>query len=274
MSLSYDYPPEDPFIYYGELDASEQAGVILALAEACRDQRALIRQLVGSLPPGERREIRHSLSYLHSPGTNGLPYNQRVLNPIKNRSILYLSYYADPAAGRTELAQIFGVSQQRISQILGAHKSSAVDRDLLAQFRAASPQELRDQWKVQGDLDLLDRYRAGKLVASRRTPRFFQSSGADEERADPADFTGRWSAYGYTFAVYERDGLFHFLIEASGEEESEPRSSAKQAFDDCAAACREEAWANSSGDSALWRELYREDPLRGMNMKNIIRANG
>lgn len=275
MSQSFDYPAEDPFIYYSELDASQQAGVILALSEACRDKRALIRQLVGSLPPGERREIRHSLSYLHSPGTNGLPYNQRVLNPIKNRSILYLSYYAAPAAGRTELAQIFGVSQQRISQILGAHKSSAVDRDLLAQFRAASPQELRDHWKVQADLDRLDRHRAGQRAVARRTPRFFQSSGvADEERADPADFTGRWNAYGYTFAVYERDGLFHFLIEASGEEKSEPRSSAKQAFDDCAAACREEAWANSNGDSALWRELYREDPFRGMNMKNIIRANG
>ena len=31
-------------------------------------------------------------------------------------------------------SEIFGVSQQRISQILGARKSSAADRDLLAQF--------------------------------------------------------------------------------------------------------------------------------------------
>ena len=38
MSQSFDYPPEDPFIYYSELDASEQAGVILALSEACRDK--------------------------------------------------------------------------------------------------------------------------------------------------------------------------------------------------------------------------------------------
>ena len=170
-----------------------------------------------------------------------------MLNPLKNRSILYLSFYADPPAGRTELAEIFGVSQQRISQILGAHKNSALDRRLLAQFRAATPQELRDHWKVQADLDLLDRYRAGKLAAFPPTPRFFQSS-ADKEPAEPADLTGRWSAYGYTFAIYERDGLFHFLIDAPGEEESEPRNSAKQALDDCAAACREEAWANSSGD--------------------------
>ena len=93
----------------------------------------------------------------------GYPTNQRVLNPVRNRSILYLSFYADPPAGRTELAQIFGVSQQRISQILGAHKNSAVDRRLLAQFRAATPQELRDHWKVQADLDLLDSVRrAGK----------------------------------------------------------------------------------------------------------------
>jgi hypothetical protein len=272
VSKSFEYPPEDPFIYYGELDAAEQADVILALSEGCRDKGILIRQLVGSLPPRERREVRHSLSSLNPPRANGLLSNQRVLNPIKNRSILYLSSYADPPAKRTELAEIFGVSQQRISQILGAHKNSAVDRGLLAQFRAATPQELRDQWKVQADLDRLDRYRAGKVAASPLTPRFFQST-TGEQLAEPADPTGRWSAYGYTFAVYERDALFHFLIDAPGEEESEPRNSAKQALEDCAAACREEAWANSSGDFALWRELYREDPLRGMNMKNIIRAN-
>ena len=114
--------------------------------------------------------------------------------------------------------------------------------------------------------------RAGKLAASPLTPRFFQSAGG-KEPPEPADLTGRWSAYGYTFAIYERDGLFHFLIDAPHEEKLESRNSAKQALDDCAAACREEAWANSSGDFALWRELYREDPFRGMNMKNIIRAN-
>ncbi len=274
MSKSFDYPPEDPFIYYGELDASEQADVILALSEACRDKSNLIRQLVGSLPPRERREVRHSLSYLYRPGTNGLLSNQRVLNPIKNRSILYLSFYAEPPAMRTELAEMFGVSQQRISQIMGAHKSSTVDRSLLAQFRAATPQELRDLWKVQADLDLLDQYRAGKRTVFALPPRFVHSSAGDKERAETTDLTGRWSAYGYTFVIYERDALFHFLIDAPGEEESEPRNSAKQALDDCAAACREEAWTNSNGDSALWRELYREDPLRGMNMKNIIRANG
>jgi hypothetical protein len=116
MSDSFEYPPEDPFIYFGTLEPSEQTDVILALSEACSDKRALIRQLVASLPPRERREIRHWLSYLNPPGTNGLPYNQRVLNPLKNRSILYLSHYADPPAGRTELAELFGVGQQRVSQ--------------------------------------------------------------------------------------------------------------------------------------------------------------
>jgi hypothetical protein len=266
VSESFDYPQEDPFIYYTELEPSEQTDVILALSEACRDKDALIRQLVGSLPPRERRELRHSLSCLHPPGTNGLPHNQRVLNPVKNRSILYLSSYADPPAGRTELASIFGVGQQRISQILGAHGCSRTDDNLLAQFRAATPEELRDHWKVQADLDRLGEYRAGKLAASPLTPRFMQ-------RLEPADLTGRWRAYGYTFTIYERDGLHHFRIDAPGEEESEPRNSAKQAFDDCAAACRQEAWANSNGDPALWRELYREDPLSGMNPKNIIRAD-
>ena len=44
-------------------------------------------------------------------------------NPVQRRSILYLSLCADPPAGRTELGEIFGVSQQRVSQILGAHKN-------------------------------------------------------------------------------------------------------------------------------------------------------
>jgi hypothetical protein len=267
VSGPFEYPPEDPFIYYSELDASEQAEVILALSEACRDKRTLIRQLVASLPPHERREIRRSLFYLNPLGTNGLPYNPRVLNPVKNRAILYLSHYADPPADRTELADIFGVGQQRISQILGAHGCSRTDKNLLAQFRAATPEELRDYWKVQADLDRLREYRAGKLTASPLTPRFMQTP-------EPADITGRWSAYGYTFAIYERDGLFYFLIDAPDEDESEPRNSAKQALNDCAAACHEEAWANSNGDPALWRERYREDPLGGVNMKNVIRMDG
>jgi hypothetical protein len=161
VSELFDYPPEDPFIYFSELEPSEQTDVILALSGACRDKGALIRQLAGSLLPSARREIRHSLSYLNPPGTNGLPCNPRVLNPVQRRSILYLSLCADPPGGRTELAEIFGVSQQRISQILGAHKNSSVDRDLLDKFRAATPQELRDHWKVQADLDRLREYRAG-----------------------------------------------------------------------------------------------------------------
>jgi hypothetical protein len=212
-------------------------------------------------------ELRHSLSCLHPPGTNGLPYNQRGLNPIKNRSILYLSFYADPPAGRTELAELFGVGQQRISQILGAHGGSRTDESLLAQFRAADPGQLRDYWKVQADLDRLREYRAAKLAASPLTPRFMQRAQSDE-------FTGRWNAYGFTFAVYERDRLFYFRIDVPDEEESEPRNSAKEAFDDCTAACREEAWANSNGDPVLWRERYREDPLARMNLKNIVRADG
>ena len=94
------------------------------------------------------------------------------------------------------------------------------------------------------------------------------------QRAERADLTGRWRTYRFTFSVYMRDGLFYFLIDAPDEEESEPRNSAKQALDDCAAACREEAWANSNGDPVLWRERYREDPLARMNLKNIVRADG
>ena len=263
MSKLFDYPLEDPFIYFGELDPSEQAGVILALSEACRDKGTLIRQLAGSLLPSERREIRHSLSGRNPAGTNGLPCNPRVLNPVQRRSILYLSLCADPPAGRTELGEIFGVSQQRVSQILGAHKNSSVDRDLLDKFRAATPEELRDHWKVQADLDRLREYRAGKLAASPLTLRFIQ-------RAEPTDLAGCWRAYGYTFTIYERNGLHYFRIDAPDEQESEPRNSAKQAFDDCAAACRQEAWANSNGDPAQWRELYLEDPFSGMNPKNII----
>jgi hypothetical protein len=227
VSESFEYPPEDPFIYFGELDPAEQTDVIFALSEACSDKKSIIRRLVANLPPRERREIRHSLSYLNPPGTNGLPYNARVLNPLKNRSILYLSHYSDLPAGRTELADLFGVGQQRISQILGAHGCSKTDENLLAQFRAAMPEELRDHWKVQADLDRLREYRAGKLAASPLIQRFMQ-------HAESADLIGRWSAYGHAFAIYERGGLSYFLIDAPGEEESEPRNSAKQAFDDCA----------------------------------------
>jgi hypothetical protein len=267
VAQSFEYPPEDPFIYFGELDPSEQGDVILALSEACSDKRSLIRQLVASRPPRERRELRHSLSSLYPAGTNGLPYNSRVLNPVQRRSILYLSLHADPPAGRTELASLFGVGQQRVSQILGAHGCSRTDKQLLDQFRAATPEELRDHWKVQADLDRLLEYRAGKRTASPLTPRFMQP-------AEPADLAGRWSAYGRSFAVYERDRLFYFLIDAPDEEESGPRNSARQALDECAAACRDEAWANSNGDPAWWRERYREDPLQRMNLKNVIRVDG
>jgi hypothetical protein len=84
---------------------------------------------------------------------------------------------------------------------------------------------------------------------------------------------GRWTAYGRSFEIYGRDGLFYFLIDLPDELESEPRASAQKALDDCFAACREDAWANSNGDPSEWRALYREDPFGPAAPANLTRAS-
>ena len=65
---------------------------------------------------------------------------------------------------------------------------------------------------------------------------------------------------------------FYFRIDASDEEESNPRASAQEALDDCFAACREEAWADSSGDPNEWFAAFKEDPFGPAHKSNLIRV--
>jgi hypothetical protein len=169
---------------------------------------------------------------------------------IDRKSILYMKQFADPKASRIELAAIFGVGRQRISQIIGAHGGSKADADLLHQFRHTAPVDLRNHWRVEAHVQALDDYRGGRRAANPlRTPRMTR-------QVNPV---GRWSAYGYQFEIRERDGLYYFRIDAPEEDESNPRNSAKQALDDCFAICRELAWANSSGSQNEWNLAYKED---------------
>jgi hypothetical protein len=133
---------------------------------------------------------------------------------------------------------------------------------LLSQFARAKPFELKDHWRVESHIERLRQFRAGRIAAAPLILRHMTPSAI-----------GRWRAYGYTFEVYERDGLFYFLIDAPGEEESEPRASAQKALDDCFAACREDAWANSSGDRDEWLALYKEDPFGPAALANLVRTS-
>jgi hypothetical protein len=156
---------------------------------------------------------------------------------------------------------IFCVSRQRVSQIAGAIGHSSADAALLRRFARAKPFELRDEWRVESHIEQLRQFRAGRITASPVTQR---------DMKPPA--VGRWNAYGRSFEVYERDGLFYFLIHLPDELESEPRASAQKALDDCFKACREDAWTYSNGDRDEWRALYREDPLGPPAPANLIRT--
>ena len=249
----FGYPPEDPFIYFGALDPPEQTGVIAELAASAKDRSFLIRELAEVFP--------EFIKLLKPVDERGISYNSPQLTLIDRKSILYMTQFADPKASRTELAATFGISRQRISQIVGAHGGSKADADLLRQFRNASAEQLRDCWRVEADMQTLAEYRAGRRAASPLRPR-------NMTRENPL---GRWSAYGYQFEICERSRLYYFRIDAPDEDESNPRNSAKQAVDDCFAICRELAWANSSGSHDEWELTYREDPTGPANSRNLIR---
>lgn len=266
-SLPFD---EDPFSSFGDLEPSEQAGVICSLFEDSLDKENLFRELSEFLAlDGRRGLIRYlSMSRAQADGqppkmvdANGVSLNSRQLTVTDRKSILYLSHFAHPKASRDELAAIFGISRQRVSQVLGARGRSQTDQKLLDLFNRNRPAELRDHWRVEVHVEQLNDFREGRIAASAVTPRHM---------TPPA--VGRWKAYGRSFEVYERDRLFYFRIDASDEEESNPRASAQEALDDCFAACREEAWANSSGDPNEWFATYNEDPFGPANKSNLIRV--
>ena len=191
----------------------------------------------------------------------GVSANARRLTLTDRKSILYLSHYADPKGSRDEMAAIFGISRQRVSQIVGVIGCSTADQKLIELFNRTTPEDLRNGWRVDAHVEQLRNFREGLIAARPVSPRHI---------TPPA--VGRWSAYGRSFAVYERDRLFYFLIDAADEEESNARASAQQALDDCFAACREEAWAYSSGDRNEWLAAYREDPLGPANKANLRAA--
>lgn len=221
--------------------------------------------LVDILDAEQRAELSgylHSKSYPKPVDEFGRARNQRTLSLQARKSILYLSKFADPPAKPTELAITFGVSQQRVSQILGARGHSYADAELLRLFNNVAPAKLRDEWLNRADLERLTAFREGKVAASPLAPRHTKSD------ANPL---GRWSAYTYTFKVYERDGLFYFIIDGDESGESNPRASAKQALDDAAKCCREDAWAFSDGSVANWKSTYNEDPLGPPKAANLAR---
>ena len=147
MPEEFDYPPEDPFIYFGALDPPEQNAVIAELAASAKDRSFLIHELAEVFP---------EFIQLPKPvDERGISYNSPQLTLIDRKSILYMTQFADPKASRTELAAIFGVSRQRISQIIGAHGGSKADADLLRQFRNTSAEQLRDRWRVEADMQTL-----------------------------------------------------------------------------------------------------------------------
>jgi hypothetical protein len=216
--------------------------------------------LIDALAPNDLRTLSgyiHSKPFPVSHSAHPLA-NARRLTLTDRKSILYLSHYADPKGSRDEMAAIFGISRQRVSQIVGAIGCSAADQKLINLFNRTTPDELRNGWRVEAHVQKLNDFRERLIAARPVTPRHMTPSAV-----------GRWSAYGRSFAVYERDQLFYFLINAPDEEESEPRASAQQALDNCFAACRNEAWANSSGDRNEWLAIYREDPFGPANKSNL-----
>jgi hypothetical protein len=261
---------EDPFSSFVDLEPSEQAGVICSLFEDSLEKENLFRELSEFMPLDDRRGlIRYlSMSRVHANGqrsktvdANGVSVNPRQLTGTDRKSILYLSHFAHPRPSRDEIAAIFGVSRQRVSQVLGARGHSQTDQQLVDLFNRTKPAELRDHWRVEAHVEQLNDFREGRIAASPVTPRHMTPPPV-----------GRWKAYGRSFEVCERDRLFYFRIDASDEEESNPRASAQEALDDCFAACREEAWADSSGDPNEWFAAFKEDPFGPAHKSNLIRV--
>ena len=220
-----------------------------------------VLSLIDTLSAADRADVLKHLTSKRRPqmlDATGVSANARRLTLTDRKSILYLSHYADPKGSRDEMAAIFGISRQRVSQIVGAIGCSTADQKLIELFNRTTPEDLRNGWRVEAHVEQLRNFREELIAARPVSPRHM---------TPPA--VGRWSAYGRSFAVYERDRSFYFLIDAPDEEESNARTSAQQALDDCFAACRKEAWAYSSGDRNEWLATYREDPLGPANKSNL-----
>ena len=240
---------------------NEQAGVIYSLFEDSLDKENLFRKLSEFMPPVDRRElIRYlSMSPVHASGqppkmidADGVSVNPRRLTLADRKSLLHLSHFAHPKASRDEMAAIFGVSRQRVSQVLGARGHSLTDQKLLDLFNRAKPAGLRDHWRVEAHVEQLNDFREGRIAASPVTPRHM---------TPPA--VGRWKVYGRSFEVYERDRLFYFRIDASDEGNPPGRAAVKRrrasggrTSSSRVGVCR----AGSAASRRSWKECRRAKP--------------
>jgi hypothetical protein len=119
-----------PGDHAGFMAVGEFASPTLSPSPGLRD----LCMAVELLSVGERKRLAGFLHSLDGPkpvDEDGIIRNPRRLTVLDRKSILYLSAFADPRASRDELAAIFGVSRQRVSQITGAIGHSSVDADLL-----------------------------------------------------------------------------------------------------------------------------------------------
>jgi hypothetical protein len=255
---------EDPFISFGTLEAAEQTDVILALLGDARDRHRFIRQLSSHLSAIERRVLVRELASFGTPPTadaNGQSMNRIVLSLTDRRSMLWLHRYVEPRAMPGELAFMFGVSQQRASQVLGARGHSNTDEALLRAFNAASQDELKKDWRNQGDIEKLKQHRNGRLLASPLVPRSMTSQVTK---------TGRWRVYGHSFEVRERDGAYFIVMPSLfGIGESQPRNTGEDALNDAVTVIREEAQVTMS--PLEWKAVYKEDFYGTPLAKNLFR---
>ncbi len=132
--------------------------------------------LIDALGPDDLRTLSgylHSKRFPVSHSAHPLA-NARRLTLSDRKSILYLSHYADPKGSRDEMAAIFGISRQRVSQIVGAVGCSAADQKLIDLFNRTTPDELRNGWRVEAHVEQLNDFREGLIASYPKT-----TSGAD-----------------------------------------------------------------------------------------------
>jgi hypothetical protein len=106
-----------------------------------------VLSLIDALSAEDRADVIKHLTSKRRPqmlDTTGVGVNARRLTLTDRKSILYLSHYADPKGSRDEMAAIFGISRQRVSQIVGAIGCSRADQKLIDLFNRTTPEDLRN----------------------------------------------------------------------------------------------------------------------------------
>ena len=239
---------DDPFSSFIDLEPDVQAGVVCSLFNDCTNKSGLFWGMARLLSPNDRRELVRTLSTARV-DANGQSVNHVVLSLGDRRSMLWLRRYAESRAMPSELAAIFGVSQQRASQVLGARGGGNTDEALIRAFNAASQDELNSGWRNQGDIERLELHRKNRLAATQLIPRMMVSQVSK---------TGRWRVYGHPFEVRQRDGAYFIVVPSLfGDDESQPKNTGEDALNDAVNIIREEAQINMS--PLEWKVAYKED---------------